>query len=538
MKISLQSKLFLLLILPIVLTLGVGIIVSAIRIKENGEKALVEKSEAILSRMESVRHYTAKLDPLSAQIEQLVNKYPDGDIPESERKALLKFVPIIASWNIGMDNAEKDHYTFRIASASARNPEHEANEQDLTFLERFKNEGDKTITYVDKKTNTLQVMRPVYLKETEGCLKCHGSPSTSPFNNGKDIVGYKMENMKDGDLRGMFIISSDRAPVQAEISSSIMAIILWGVLIAAIAMVIGYLIIVNLKKNLGGEPDDIAQITRQIADGNLDVSFDKYQNKTGILAAVQDMTNKLKAIVTSVINEADNLASSGDMLNISSRKISEGANLQASSNEEVAASMEEMSANIQQNADNAKQTEQISIETMSKLHDSSGSIQTSVESMRNIVQKITIINDIAFQTNLLALNASVEAARAGEHGAGFAVVATEVRKLAERSRLAAEEINSLSEKGLNVAEMANAKFKSIVPEMERTINLVQSITLASSELNSGISQIELTMQQLNNISQQNAASSEEMAATAEELAGRGNKLRETVSYFKIRKGKL
>ncbi|NJO92937.1 MAG: hypothetical protein HC831_31205 [Chloroflexia bacterium] len=265
------------------------------------------------------------------------------------------------------------------------------------------------------------------------------------------------------------------------------------------------------------------------------MNFDNYKQKTGVLASVADMTMKLRSIVSTVVIEADNLAYSGGEINSSSQQISESANALAASSEEVAASMEEMGANIQVNAENANQTEQISVETMDKLNESSIAVKTSVESMHNIVEKIAIINDIAFQTNILALNAAVEAARAGEQGKGFAVVASEVRKLAERSKNAAEEINQLSGKGLAVAETAEQRFSSIVPEMKRTIMLVQQIAAASGELNSGMKQIELTIQQLNQISQHNAASSEEMAATSEELASKGVKLKNTVSYFDIGK---
>ncbi|NJO92938.1 MAG: DUF3365 domain-containing protein [Chloroflexia bacterium] len=245
MKIKLRTKLFILLLVPILLCLGIGITVSAIRIKNNGEQAFIEKSQAILTKMEAVRTFIAGQNDIDKEIEVLKQQYPDGNVPKHEHDLLLKKVPIIASWTIGMDNASQDHYNFRIASTNARNSKHEAKPEDLPFLKQFEEEGNKTINYFNKKTNALDVMRPVYLNEREGCLNCHGNPANSPYGNGKDIIGYQMENMKDGDLRGMFIISSDLAPLQKQISSSIWVIILWGLLIASIAGIIGYFIIFN-----------------------------------------------------------------------------------------------------------------------------------------------------------------------------------------------------------------------------------------------------------------------------------------------------
>lgn len=533
MRTSLRGKLLTLLILPIILCLGVGISISTIKLNSNGQAALIEKSEAILSRMEAVRSYVASQNRAESEIQRLKEIYPDGNIPNEEKNKLLKIVPIIASWQVGLDNADKDHYQFKIISKNARNSKNEATGKYLELLNRFEKEGDKTITYIDKETNTVNVARPVYLKASEGCLKCHGDPSTSPYNNGKDIVGLPMENMKDGALRGAFIISSDLSPLKSQIWSSFFSILFGGLIIALIAIIIGFIIIKNLNKQLGGEPEMLAQITRQIANGNLTLDFKIYGRREGILGAIWDMTDKLKSIVTSVVHSSDNIANVGHQINASSQQMSEGANAQAASIEEVSASIVEMSTNIQQNSENAQLTEQISNTALTRLKESTESIHTSLTSIRNIAEKIAIINDIAFQTNILALNAAVEAARAGENGRGFAVVATEVRKLAERSKVAAEEINSLSKTGVTVSENANHQFNSIVPEMEKTMRLVQEIAAASSEQNSGISQIEAAAQQLNHISQQNAAASEEMASTAEELANRGEELKKVVAYFKV-----
>ncbi|MFP4526037.1 MAG: methyl-accepting chemotaxis protein, partial [Bacteroidales bacterium] len=183
--------------------------------------------------------------------------------------------------------------------------------------------------------------------------------------------------------------------------------------------------------------------------------------------------------------------------------------------------------------ENAKQTEKISGKASDRISEGNQATQHSVEAMKEIAEKISIINDIAFQTNILALNAAVEAARAGEHGKGFAVVASEVRKLAERSAEAASEIDEKSKSGVGISEKAGQQLEEIVPEIEKTSKLVQEITAASNEMNSGADQVNNAIQQLNQVTQQNAASSEELATGAEELSSQAEQLKQVISYFNV-----
>ena len=252
-----------------------------------------------------------------------------------------------------------------------------------------------------------------------------------------------------------------------------------------------------------------------------------------LVDSVNKMVLKLREVVDDVRSASDNVASGSQQLSAGAQQLSQGATEQASAIEEVSSSMEEMVSNIRQNADNSQQTEKIAVKLAVDAKEGGAAVANTVKAMKEIAGKISIIEEIARQTNLLALNAAIEAARAGEHGKGFAVVASEVRKLAERSQTAAAEISQLSQSSVQVAESAGELLKRIVPEIQKTAELVQEISVASSEQNSGAEQINKAIQQLDQVIQQNAGASEEMASTSEELSSQSEQLQGTISFFKV-----
>ncbi|MDQ3392751.1 MAG: methyl-accepting chemotaxis protein [Bacteroidota bacterium] len=299
----------------------------------------------------------------------------------------------------------------------------------------------------------------------------------------------------------------------------------------AIALGVSYWIISAITNAI----NEAKAAIKAIALGDLTIEINiKNQDEIGeLLEHLKQMVNKLKEIIGYVNSAADNIASASQQLSSGSQELSEGATEQAASAEEVSSSMEQMVSNIQQNTDNSQLTEKIALKAAEDVQEGSKTVNQTVVSMKEIASKISIIGEIARQTNLLALNAAVEAARAGEHGKGFAVVAAEVRKLAERSQIAATEIDTLSGSSVSISEKSGKLLELIVPDIQKTSRLVQEIAASSIEQNSGAEQVNNAIQQLNQVIQNNAATSEEMAASAEELSSQADQLRETMSFFNI-----
>jgi methyl-accepting chemotaxis protein len=318
---------------------------------------------------------------------------------------------------------------------------------------------------------------------------------------------------------------------KAAANSASLVMIIIGVIAIVLALFIG----VTISRGITIPLAKGVKLAETLAEGNLQATIDVDQkDEIGVLAiALQNMGSKLQEVCSVVAAGADNILSASIQISSSSQQMSQGSNEQASSTEEVSSAMEEMVANIQQNTENSQQAEKLAIIGAESVKRGSGATIKSVESMKQIADKVKIIGDIAFQTNILALNAAVEAARAGEHGRGFAVVASEVRKLAERSRIAADEIDVLTKNGVKEAEDAGLLLADIVPEIEKTARLVQEIAAASIEQRSGAEQINNAIQQLNVVVQQNAASSEELASSSEEMSGQAEQLSEAVAYFKV-----
>jgi methyl-accepting chemotaxis protein len=492
---TLRRKLLTLVILPVLICTTIAVIIASIKIRNQGIEGLEDKSSAILS----------------LSIQEYVAHHVDGNSVVDENNK--------GNGISSNQSADRQLYQFRISSLEPENPKHLATDVDKQFIQRFEKEKVDQINHIDKASNTLWVMRPVFMDKKQGCLDCH-------------IVDESNERYQnDNALRGIFIVTSSMEHAEAQVNSAIFQISTLGFVIMLVAIVLGIVVVRKIVMAV----KQINSVSKKIADGDLlqKVVITTNDELQELGNYINQMIHSVNQVLVGVIAAADDFTQSTREISNTAHAISQGASESAASIEEVSSTMEEITSNIEMNSHNAMHTEKISVLANSGMHQVAERSGESVDASKIITDKIKAINDIAAQTNILALNAAVEAARAGNHGKGFAVVAAEVRLLAQRTRAVADEVIALSTRSFELVDDAKVKMTELLPELEKTTRMVQEISAASMEQTQGVSQINISIQQLNTITQQNASASGELSAGAEELAKKAEELKTLIAFFKV-----
>ncbi|MDF1790336.1 MAG: methyl-accepting chemotaxis protein [Thalassobaculaceae bacterium] len=356
-------------------------------------------------------------------------------------------------------------------------------------------------------------------------------------------LGAKMEEIEKTQIRLMTSIDNlvhkvnkmtadSVSSIQASEHEVIRHLIIAAIIIGALSLLIGISLALRIRSRLFNAVSTVDRF----ATGDMTVAISQGKSKDEIgrvLGAMSHMQENLIGILGTIRVVGNGITTGSNELRQTARQVSDGVNDQASSIQETSAAMEQMTAGIRQNAKNAEETEKVSERMSTEAGRCADAMTQTASAMKDISDKILVVEEITRKIELLALNASVEAARAGEHGRGFAVVASEVSRLAEISKQAASEIQDASADGRAAAENTNRLLGELLPEITRVKDLVQGISAASDEQSVGADEINVAIHRLNTVVQQNAAAAQQMAATSASIAGQGSELQKSMAQFKL-----
>lgn len=495
MKIG--AKIISITLVSVALTLITSLIVSSHVVRKQGVDNIRETLRATVVEAENVRNTISNLGQRGAfDRSRLIEEYRQSG--ELRGSTLYETIPVVAAWRAIQTVADENGWKFRVPKHQARNEKNNPTADEARILALLEKGDVEEFFEVNETENTLVYARPIKL--TKDCLSCHGDPATSPTKDGKDILGFPMENWREGEVHGAFVLHASLDKIDAVSLAGMQRTFAW-ILPTALLTGVGAMFFAR-RTIIRPLEESISVIDAASAQGE---------------SASREISN-------------------------ASQRLAEGASEQAASLEETSATLEEISGMTRRNAEHAGSAETIAAETRQAADTGAEDMREMARAMDeikaasdNISKIIKTIDEIAFQTNILALNAAVEAARAGEAGAGFAVVADEVRSLAQRSALAAKEtadrINDSirkSEHGVRVSAKVSSSLDAIAERARRMNDLVREIAGGSNEQAQGVSQVNTAVGQLDAVTQSNAAAAEESASAAEELSAQSMELKAAV----------
>lgn len=497
---SIGGRILLIVTLGILLTLATSLYVIYNRTVHIVTHDIEEEMRTILVQAESTTDSIGELAQDGAFNYPELIKELEAKGQENYRDTVFyKTVPVVAAWAAVRKAIEGTPIEFRIVRDNPRNKENSPKtELDRLLLNSVESEGKNNIFVEDRKAGLLAYARPVIMSES--CMACHGNPANSRSGNGKDILGFQMENWKAGDRRGAYVLTIPVSQVDGPVREAMLTAVSWTIPSAIIILLASVGVVMRINKRLMQNTDHLENGSQQLA------------------------------------------AASGQVSSASQR-LAEGASEQAASLEETSSSLEEIATVTKRNAENAHQAKEYSHQARTAAESGLAEMENMISAMSEIHKSgdkiakiIRTIDEIAFQTNILALNAAVEAARAGEAGLGFAVVADEVRNLARRSADAAKETAEIIEEsiiksraGSEISRQVAEGLSVIVSKAREVDDIVGQISLASEEQSQGVALINTSVNQLDTVTQGNAAAAEQSASASEELRSQASLLHEMVA---------